>query len=72
MPQLRLYKMDGANGGSGQSVRIELTDEQLERIVERVYEKLYIQIGKNVVRQGLLLFGAVVLAASAYLGFWHK
>lgn len=48
-------------------IRVELSDEQINTIVERVYDKLYIQIGKNVVRQALFLLGTIVLAASAYV-----
>lgn len=49
------------------TVRIELSEEQLEQIVEKVYEKLYIQIGKNVVRQAVLVCGTCVLVATAFV-----
>lgn len=49
----------------------ELTDAQIEKIAERaadiVFERIHLEIGRNVLRSLGYLFGAVAVAASVWL-----
>lgn len=54
------------------AVIVKLSDEQIDAIVDRVYERIYIQIGKNVFKQILWLLGTLMLATLAYLGVTGK
>lgn len=58
---------------------IHLTEEQIEKIVERVskrvMENFYAAVGKSVIRKGLMLAGMIGVAIAIAFGFvkgWNK
>lgn len=57
--------------GEERRVRITLTEEQINEIVEKtvsqVFEQIYAEVGKSVVRKALWIIGALTLTAMAWL-----
>ena len=60
------------DGDERRSAPYELSDEQIERIATRAYEKaterIYLEIGKATVRAALYILGAAGLTLLAWLG----
>lgn len=48
-----------------------LTDEEKEEIVQRLFDKIYAEIGRNFVKKALLILVAFAFAATAWLAKNH-
>ena len=46
----------------------QMTDEEIERVADRVFEKLQAQIGKNAIQASMWAASLAVLALLAWLG----
>ena len=55
------------NGPDSKERRTSLTPEEIEHIKAQILDSIYKDIGKNVVSKVLWLFGAICLAAFAWL-----
>lgn len=57
--------------GEERRVRVTLTEDQINEIVQKtvaqVFEQIYAEVGKSVVRKALWIIGALALTAMAWL-----
>jgi hypothetical protein len=47
---------------------IQLTDEQIEKIADRVFERIYLNVGKSALKLGAWVIGIGATALMAWLG----
>jgi len=69
-------KEESYNGPERRQSLPRLSDEQMEAIADRAYEKaterIYQEIGKGVVKAAAYLIGTALLALAAWLGLSEK